>query len=154
MIIIRLSHAGWEKRNQIFKWCEEAFGKCKYKSSVWKFYSDYEGTPDIMPRQSTVVFYDDNFASMFLLKWGNTVFFRGMRPIKEFHNRMGIESSGVAGIYIRARLQLKQEHFMLPRAMRKYWDEINAPLYGPCGCVSSWLKWKKVDKGRRLRRMK
>jgi len=72
------------------------------------------------------------------------MYYRGMRPIKEFKNRRNFRCSGHKALRIAAERQIKQEHFMLPRAMRAYWDDTNAALYGPCGCVSHWLQYCKI----------
>lgn len=39
---------------------------------------------------------------------------------------------------IHARQQIKREHFMSHREMRRYWDEPRAPLYGPLRLFSRW----------------
>lgn len=65
-----------------------------------------------------------------------------MRRDKQLRNRKGI-AGGVRNrnaAYIAAGLEMRREFFMLPRDMRRYWDDDNAPLYGPCGCMSRYLK--------------
>ena len=75
MITIEFNHDGWLRRVEVFDWCEEVFGPYDYSGSgVWKFYSDYESNPDIMPRRMILELYDENFASMFLLRWGELKF--------------------------------------------------------------------------------
>lgn len=65
---------------------------------------------------------------------------------KQFKNRFGRQggcrSTGAARRA--AEQQFRREFWMTPRAMRRYWDEQQAALYGPCNLASRWLAWRGV----------
>lgn len=44
----------------------------------------------------------------------------------------------------KAWLQFKREFFMVPRTMRRYWNDLNKPLYGPCRCMARYLQLRKT----------
>jgi hypothetical protein len=43
-----------------------------------------------------------------------------------------------------ANKNLAHQFWMTPLEYRKYWNELNSGLWGPCNCVTSFLKWKRI----------
>ena len=67
-----------------------------------------------------------------------------MSRIKYFGNRHGKNGGCRNWKHARrmAESQLEREHHMSARAMRRYWEEPHARLYGPLSLTTKWLKWK------------
>ena len=57
----------WQQRNEIFDWCECAFGEYKNGTNNWRFWSSFDNA---LTKYLTVRFYDESYAALFLLRWG------------------------------------------------------------------------------------